>query len=97
MTRFGSLLYALALLHAWRAEFVTALHSQKPLSSFASGQVEWEGTSPNTGPGGVEVYADGWDFTTAPPANSTAQLVFSTTQSLLQHWPNTRYRNGTLL
>jgi hypothetical protein len=92
MARFG-LLTALGLLNAWNAGFVAALLSQQPL---ASTEVEWAGILPNASPGGVEVDPDGWDFATAPPANSTAQLVFSTVQNLLQHWPNTRYRNGAL-
>ncbi|KAJ7798082.1 hypothetical protein B0H14DRAFT_3492896 [Mycena olivaceomarginata] len=29
-----------------------------------------------------------------PDANSTAHLIFDAVNSLLQHWPNTRYRNG---
>jgi hypothetical protein len=30
----------------------------------------------------------------APALIATGHLVFETTNSLLQHWPNTRYRNG---
>ncbi|KAJ7614928.1 hypothetical protein FB45DRAFT_842168 [Roridomyces roridus] len=29
-----------------------------------------------------------------PSPNDTAPLIFDTVNSLLQHWPNTRYRNG---
>ncbi|KAJ7634948.1 hypothetical protein FB45DRAFT_830479 [Roridomyces roridus] len=37
----------------------------------------------------------GWDDLDAgPQANETAHLTFETANSLLQHWPNTRYRNG---
>ncbi|KDR78591.1 hypothetical protein GALMADRAFT_244036 [Galerina marginata CBS 339.88] len=35
-----------------------------------------------------------WDLTEEPSINSTSQLIFSTASSFLQHWPNTRYRNG---
>ncbi|KDR78701.1 hypothetical protein GALMADRAFT_223955 [Galerina marginata CBS 339.88] len=35
-----------------------------------------------------------WDLTEEPSINSTSQLIFSTVNSLLQHWPNSRYRNG---
>ncbi|KAG6853729.1 hypothetical protein C0991_001967 [Blastosporella zonata] len=34
-----------------------------------------------------------WDLNISPGENSTDQLVFDTVNSLLQHWPNTRYRN----
>ncbi|KAJ6468972.1 hypothetical protein DFH09DRAFT_1222060 [Mycena vulgaris] len=34
------------------------------------------------------------DLNGRPDANSTAHLIFDTVNSLLQHWPNTRYRNG---
>ncbi|KAI6098036.1 hypothetical protein EDD16DRAFT_1491623 [Pisolithus croceorrhizus] len=35
-----------------------------------------------------------WQFDDAPNVNSTSHLVFETVSSLLQHWPNTRMRNG---
>ncbi|KAJ6535712.1 hypothetical protein B0H19DRAFT_1004181 [Mycena capillaripes] len=36
-----------------------------------------------------------WDDLDAPPdANSTGHLIFDTVNSVLQHWPHTRYRNG---
>ena len=35
-----------------------------------------------------------WDLDALPDPDSTAHLVFDTVSSLLQHWPNTRYRNG---
>jgi hypothetical protein len=36
-----------------------------------------------------------WDDLGVPPnANATGQLIFDTVNSLLQHWSNTRYRNG---
>ncbi|KAG6811477.1 hypothetical protein H0H92_007249 [Tricholoma furcatifolium] len=35
-----------------------------------------------------------WDLDTPASENSTDHLVFDTVNSLLQHWPNTRYRNG---
>ncbi|KAJ7728958.1 hypothetical protein DFH07DRAFT_219668 [Mycena maculata] len=34
------------------------------------------------------------NFSTGPDANGTSHLIFDTVNSLLQHWPNTRYRNG---
>jgi hypothetical protein len=35
-----------------------------------------------------------WRLDEPPPANATGRFVFETMNSLLQHWPNTRYRNG---
>ncbi|KAH8817621.1 hypothetical protein DL96DRAFT_1622935 [Flagelloscypha sp. PMI_526] len=35
-----------------------------------------------------------WSLYDKPSENSTHNLVFDTIHSLLQHWPNTRYRNG---
>ncbi|KAF8903732.1 hypothetical protein CPB84DRAFT_1706782 [Gymnopilus junonius] len=35
-----------------------------------------------------------WDLTAGPPINSASNLIFSSVNSFLQHWPNTRYRNG---
>jgi hypothetical protein len=35
-----------------------------------------------------------WSLGTLPNPNATDHLVFETVHSLLQHWPNTRMRNG---
>jgi hypothetical protein len=35
-----------------------------------------------------------WDLNALPSPYSTDNLIFDTAASLLQHWPNTRYRNG---
>ena len=35
-----------------------------------------------------------WSPNTLPNPNATDHLVFETVHSLLQHWPNTRMRNG---
>ncbi|KAG2353611.1 hypothetical protein BDR07DRAFT_1308913 [Suillus spraguei] len=35
-----------------------------------------------------------WRFEEGPPENATGNLIFDTVHSFLQHWPNTRYRNG---
>ncbi|KAJ7512846.1 hypothetical protein B0H11DRAFT_10316 [Mycena galericulata] len=47
---------------------------------------------------GTEIWWDQesrWDDLNArPDANGTSHLIFDTVNSLLQHWPNTRYRNG---
>jgi hypothetical protein len=41
-------------------------------------------------------YADlgPWNLNEQPTLNATDNLVFDTANSLLQHWANTRYRNG---
>ncbi|KAG1742245.1 uncharacterized protein EDB91DRAFT_303028 [Suillus paluster] len=38
--------------------------------------------------------AEQWRFDEGPPENATGNLIFDTVNSFLQHWPNTRYRNG---
>ncbi|KAG1890923.1 hypothetical protein F4604DRAFT_381773 [Suillus subluteus] len=43
---------------------------------------------------GIENDLGQWDLGEAPAVNSTGHLVFETANSLLQHWPNTRYRIG---
>ncbi|KAK1235334.1 hypothetical protein PQX77_001444 [Marasmius sp. AFHP31] len=35
-----------------------------------------------------------WDLDAQPTVNGTEQLIFESVSSLLQQWPNTRYRNG---
>ncbi|KAG2145277.1 uncharacterized protein EDB93DRAFT_1151378, partial [Suillus bovinus] len=35
-----------------------------------------------------------WRLDEGPAENTTGNLIFDTVHSLLQHWPNTRYRNG---
>ncbi|THU84205.1 hypothetical protein K435DRAFT_733460 [Dendrothele bispora CBS 962.96] len=37
---------------------------------------------------------EGWDLDIGPNVNATGHLVFETVISLLQEWPNTRYRHG---
>ena len=37
---------------------------------------------------------ESWDLTEGIHTNSTSNFVFETVNSLLQHWSNTRYRNG---
>ncbi|EIW84056.1 hypothetical protein CONPUDRAFT_50649 [Coniophora puteana RWD-64-598 SS2] len=38
--------------------------------------------------------ADKWRFDERPSPNATSNYIFDTLASALQHWPNTRYRNG---
>ncbi|KAF7349753.1 hypothetical protein MSAN_01702300 [Mycena sanguinolenta] len=35
-----------------------------------------------------------WNLEATPDTNWTGHLIFDTVSSLLQHWPNTRHRNG---
>ncbi|KAF9007433.1 hypothetical protein BDQ17DRAFT_1350634 [Cyathus striatus] len=42
----------------------------------------------------LESDIDLWNLHDAPFENSTSHLIFDTINSLLQHWTNTRYRNG---
>jgi hypothetical protein len=64
--------------------FKQVLTVQTPLSSHA----------PLSFYTGIEDDLEQWDLGEAPAANATGHLVFETANSLLQHWPNTRYRNG---
>ncbi|KAG5649347.1 hypothetical protein H0H81_004414 [Sphagnurus paluster] len=41
--------------------------------------------------------AASWDLDALPSSNNTSHLLYDTINSLLQHWPNTRYRNGHTL
>ena len=38
-----------------------------------------------------------WNFFEKPSQNSTSHLIFDTVNSFLQHWTNTRYRNGQMI
>ncbi|KAK0203741.1 hypothetical protein DFS33DRAFT_1431675 [Desarmillaria ectypa] len=42
----------------------------------------------------VDASSTNWDFNVKPSVNSTSHLIFDTVSAFLQHWPNTRYRNG---
>ncbi|KAJ6630091.1 hypothetical protein B0H10DRAFT_1984931 [Mycena sp. CBHHK59/15] len=35
-----------------------------------------------------------WNLRTTPSPDATGHLIFDTVSLMLQHWPNTRYRNG---
>ena len=37
------------------------------------------------------------NFFEKPSRNSTSHLIFDTVNSFLQHWTNTRYRNGEMI
>ncbi|KAG2032233.1 hypothetical protein BDR03DRAFT_970757 [Suillus americanus] len=64
--------------------FERVLTAQTPLSSHA----------PLSFYTGIENDPGRWDLGEAPAVNATGHLVFETANSLLQHWPNTRYRIG---
>ncbi|KAG1890922.1 hypothetical protein F4604DRAFT_1949264 [Suillus subluteus] len=64
--------------------FERVLTAQTPLSSHA----------PLSFYTGIENDLGQWDLGEAPAVNATGHLVFETANSLLQHWPNTRYRIG---
>ncbi|TFK69286.1 hypothetical protein BDN72DRAFT_840485 [Pluteus cervinus] len=42
----------------------------------------------------IEIDVGQWNLSVGPSTESASHLVFDTVASLLQHWPNTRYRNG---
>ncbi|KAI3613761.1 hypothetical protein WG66_013572 [Moniliophthora roreri] len=41
-----------------------------------------------------DLESERWDLDVEPSMNATENLIFETISSLLQQWPNTRYRNG---
>ncbi|KAF9266432.1 hypothetical protein L218DRAFT_1014682 [Marasmius fiardii PR-910] len=43
---------------------------------------------------GEQANTEEWDLDLPPAVNTTGHLIFETASSLLQQWPNTRYRNG---
>ena len=40
------------------------------------------------------IHLESWDLTEGIRVDSTSNFIFETVNSLLQRWPNTRYRNG---
>ncbi|KAG0694806.1 hypothetical protein DFH29DRAFT_1006016 [Suillus ampliporus] len=75
-----------------------ALHDQFPVNI-----VEETGVRPldivnlnagNASPHSFSSNPEQWRFDEGPPENATGNLIFDTVNSFLQHWPNTRYRNG---
>ncbi|GBE85924.1 hypothetical protein BKA93DRAFT_744072 [Sparassis latifolia] len=43
---------------------------------------------------GGDVNLGEWNLSATPPSNATGHWIFDTAGSFLQHWPNTRLRNG---
>ena len=62
---------------------IPALAVQVPLSSAYHGQA-----------GRHLLGNEEWSLDRVPNPNATDHLVFETVSSFLQHWPNTRMRNG---
>lgn len=44
----------------------------------------------------VQVLLSDGNWTEPPSADESGNMIFDSVSSLLQHWPNTLYRNGTL-
>jgi hypothetical protein len=61
-------------------------HALQPASQIQRGQES------RFHPDSINVRA--WDLQQSPNVNDTSNLIFATASSFLQHWPNTRYRNG---
>lgn len=51
--------------------------------------------APSISAGAFVNESDSWDIKVPLNENATGHLVFETVNSFMQHWPNTRYRNGT--
>jgi hypothetical protein len=54
-----------------------------------------ENASPH--PASLSSDAEQWNFHEGPRENTTCNLIFDTVHSFLQHWPNTRHRNGAFI
>ena len=77
-----------ALLPFVASVVVPALALQVPLGPSR----HWEGE--DRAIRGSEDLTTEWSLDRLPSRNGTDHLVFETVHSLLQHWPNTRMRNG---
>ncbi|KAG1740389.1 hypothetical protein EDD22DRAFT_323655 [Suillus occidentalis] len=70
-----------------------ALHDQFPIKTTGeTGARPLYGINSNLG----QPYSNSeqWRLDEYPSENATGNLIFDTVHSLLQHWPNTRYRHG---
>src|SRR6267154_1057435 len=94
--RFQSLVAALSLLAGSAAR---ALPDQFPLNTAGeNGVPPFDITNLDASsalPYSLSSDTEQWRFDKGPPETATGNLIFATVNSLLQHWPNTRYRNGT--
>ncbi|KAG2153941.1 hypothetical protein DEU56DRAFT_951549 [Suillus clintonianus] len=69
-----------------------ALHAQFPVKT---GEIGVRPLDVNPGNAySVCSNSEQWKFDEYPLDNATGNLIFDTVHSFLQHWPNTRYRNG---
>ncbi|KAG2153940.1 hypothetical protein DEU56DRAFT_907406 [Suillus clintonianus] len=74
-----------------------ALHDQFPVNTAGETGVRPLDITISTHPGAaysVSSNSEQWKFDEYPLENATGNLIFDTVHSFLQHWPNTRYRNG---
>ncbi|KAG0709017.1 hypothetical protein DFH29DRAFT_842848 [Suillus ampliporus] len=75
-----------------------ALHGQFPVNTAGETAVRPLDTvnlnAGNASPSSFSSNAEQWRFDEGPAENATGNLIFDTVNSFLQHWPNTRYRNG---
>ncbi|KAG2367003.1 hypothetical protein BDR07DRAFT_1273104 [Suillus spraguei] len=89
--RYQSLVVALSL-----ASAALALHDQQyPISTAGETHVRpLDITNDKPHSYIYDSSSEKWRFDEGPPDNATGNLIFDSVHSLLQHWPNTRYRNG---
>ncbi|KAG1887215.1 hypothetical protein F4604DRAFT_1951087 [Suillus subluteus] len=88
--RYQSLVAALSLGSA-----ALALHDQFPINiAGETGARPLDVINSNSGHLNSISSNEQWSFDEYPPENVTGNLIFNTVHSLLQHWPNTRHRNG---
>ncbi|KAG2361470.1 hypothetical protein BDR07DRAFT_1358925 [Suillus spraguei] len=78
------------------ASAALALYNQFPINTIRETSVRPLNVI-NSNPGylnNVSSDSEQWNLDECPPENVTGHLIFDTVNSFLQHWPNTRYRNG---
>ncbi|KAG1870659.1 hypothetical protein DFJ58DRAFT_852411 [Suillus subalutaceus] len=89
--RYQSLVAALSLL----GSAALALHDQFPINTAGeTGARPLDAISSNPDHLNSISSNEQWSFDECPSENATGNLIFNTVHSLLQHWPNTRHRNG---
>ncbi|KAG1727699.1 hypothetical protein EDB19DRAFT_1857468 [Suillus lakei] len=87
--RYRSLVAVLSI-----ASAALALHDQLPINTYEETNVRPFDVTILNPADNVSSDDELWRFDEYPSENATGNLIFDTVHSLLQHWPNTRYRNG---
>ncbi|TFK73316.1 hypothetical protein BDN72DRAFT_894142 [Pluteus cervinus] len=78
-------MHQLLSIFAFLSSLVLSFAAQTPLTS---------PSTPTLPPPLIQVDVRQWNLSASPSVDSVSHLVFDTVASLLQHWSNSRYRNG---